>query len=365
MATSTSRSIPSLDGLRAVSVAIVILGHSIASQPGRETLFPFIQLSWLGQSGVDVFFVISGFLITQLLLKASEIKNTLRLRDFYFRRFFRIFPPFYVYLGVVLSLWITGMVAQNSRDLISAATYTWNYRRHGQNWLLAHTWSLRLEEQFYLVWPPCLAFLGKKRSTYVALGVIFLSPASRIVTYLLAPAWRGAEGIMLHTRLDMIMFGCAMALLWEDERFNRWVEKLLNPTLFAFSAFYIVILAPCLSARFEARYDWPIGYTLRGVLISIVLLYVVRKPGSFPGRVLNLRLLRHVGIISYSLYLWQQMFTGPYTFLFPLNIAAILACAELSYFLVERPAFRLRDLIGKHLMGAPTTPSRRPEPDIT
>ena len=360
-----SRSIPSLDGLRALSVAMVILAHAVGLKSGRGAFFPFPQLSWLGQSGVDIFFVISGFLITYLLLKENDSKGTIRLKNFYFRRFFRIFPPFYVYLALIMVLWATGRVTQNSRDLISSATYTWDYRRNGQDWLLGHIWSLSVEEQFYLLWPPCLLLLGKKRSTYMALAVILLSPVSRFLTYLFAPAWRGAEGIMLHTRLDTIMFGCALALLWREERFNRWVDKLLEPSMFALSVVYILILAPCLSSLFEGRYDWPIGYTLRGTLISIVLLYVVRKPTSLPGRILNLRFLRHIGIISYSLYLWQQMFTGPYSFLFPLNVAVIFACAELSYVLVERPALRLRGLIEERPTKVPTTSDSSREADTT
>jgi peptidoglycan/LPS O-acetylase OafA/YrhL len=354
VATLTSRPIPSLDGLRAGSAAIVILAHALAYLPGRPERFPSVELSWLGQSGVDVFFVISGFLITYLLLKENETTGTIRLKNFYFRRFFRIFPPFYAYLAVVGILWVTGLVPQNARNFISAATYTWNYQPHVAGYFLAHTWSLSLEEQFYLLWPPCLVLFGKEKSTYLSLGIILLSPVSRALTYLLAPSLRGNEGIMLHTRLDTIMFGCAMALLWKDPRFNRLVERLLHPLLFAFSVFYIVVLAPCLSARFDARYDWTIGYTLRGLLISIVLLYVVRKPISRPGRLLNLGSIRHIGIISYSLYIWQQMFTGPHSFLFPLNLIAIAVCAELSYWLIERPAFRLRDAIGKSI--APTPP---------
>jgi peptidoglycan/LPS O-acetylase OafA/YrhL len=362
---ATSRSIPSLDGLRAVSVAMVIFAHTVAFRPEGKMVFPFPQIGWLGQSGVDVFFVISGFLITYLLLKENQAKGAISLKNFYFRRFFRIFPPFYVYLAVVVILWITGRVAENSRDLISAATYTWDYRRNGQNWLLGHTWSLSVEEQFYLLWPPCLLILRKKHCTYLALGVILLSPVSRVLTYLLMPSWRGAEGIMFHTRLDTIMFGCALALFWKEERFNQWADKLLHPSVFVFSAIYIVILAPCLTARFEARYEWLIGYTLRGFLISIVLTYVVKNPTSLPGRVLNLGFLRHLGIISYSLYLWQQMFTERYSFLFPLNLVAIFACAELSYLLVERPALRLRNLIEEGSMKATAISDRSREAKIT
>ena len=362
MAASTSRSIPSLDGLRAGSIGLVIIGHSLAYLHGEPNQFPYLQFSELGQSGVDVFFVISGFLITYLLLKEYEGAGAIRLRTFYLRRFFRIFPPFYVYLGVVGILWASGTVREDVRNFFSAATYTWNYQLHRvPDWLLGHTWSLSLEEQFYLLWPPCLALLGKRRSMYIALGLILISPASRAVTYLLMPAWRETEWTMLHTRLDTIMFGCALALLWREERFTRWLDNLLHPALFTLSVLYIVILAPCLSARFQARYDWTVGYTLQGALISILLLYVVKKPASLPGRILNLRLIRHVGVISYGLYLWQQLFTGPRTFLFPLNLVAIFACAELSYFLVERPAFRLRDMIGERLGKPRATPNRNRE----
>ena len=139
MATSTSRSIPSLDGLRAGSVGIVILSHALAYLPGRAGRFPSLQLSWLGQSGVDVFFVISGFLITYLLLKEYEGTGTIGLKMFYLRRFFRIFPPFYVYLAVVGILWSARLDPQDARNFISAATYTWNYQPHVAGYFLAHT----------------------------------------------------------------------------------------------------------------------------------------------------------------------------------------------------------------------------------
>lgn len=308
--------------------------------------FPYLQLSEMGQSGVDVFFVISGFLITYLLLKEYDAAGTIKLRNFYFRRFFRIFPPFYVYLAVVAILWAVGAARQDARALLSAATYTWNYAPHPSSWLLAHTWSLSLEEQFYLLWPPCLMLLGRNRSTWAALGVIVASPVVRVISYFALPSMRGNEWTMLHTRLDTIMFGCAMALLWKNDRFHRVVERFLRPGLLALAVAYIVIASPLLTARFQAHYEWPVGYTLRAFLISIVLLYVVKKPLTVPGRILNYPLIRHVGVISYSLYLWQQMFTGSRA-PFPLNLVLILAAAELSYWLVERPAFRLRDVLEK------------------
>ncbi len=160
------------------------------------------------------------------------------------------------------------------------------------------------------------------------------------------------EGVTLHTRLDTIMFGCLMALLYDNATFNRIVRPLLRPSLVLFSAAFFVIASPLLDARFEARYSWPVGYTLRAVCVSLVLLHVVRNPASPAGRVLNSRVLRHVGLISYGLYLWQQLFTEPSALRWPWIIILTVLCAELSYQLVERPAFHLRDRIQKRMRTA-------------
>src|SRR5579862_2112977 len=122
---SASRSIPSLDGLRACSVAMVIVSHYLAY--GSDPRFRFPKISWLGFSGVDVFFVISGFLITGLLVRESDKTGNISLRNFYFRRFFRIFPPFYVFMLVIAILWAKGIVTTTVPAFVSAATYTSNY----------------------------------------------------------------------------------------------------------------------------------------------------------------------------------------------------------------------------------------------
>lgn len=341
---STSRSIPSLDGLRAFSVAIVIFAHSLIRLPGRWGRYVLDQLCWIGVSGVDVFFVISGFLITYLLLKELDATGDISLGRFYFRRLLRIFPPFYAYLLVVGVLWAIGVVSLDKASFISAATYTFNYKLfRDSSWFVAHSWSLSLEEQFYLLWPPILLFLGRRRGTFAALGVIVLAPISRLATYWFAPSLRGIEWTMLHTRLDTIMFGCVLALLWDEIRSSRLINRLLHPFVFALAVFYIVLLSPLLTVHLAARFDWTVGYAFRSLLISFVILYAVGKSGSLSGRVLNARVVKHLGVISYSVYLWQQIFMGLPWFPMPLNLLAVLACGELSYWLIEKPSFRLRD----------------------
>jgi peptidoglycan/LPS O-acetylase OafA/YrhL len=288
--------------------------------------------------------VISGFLITHLLLKELHASGTISLKHFYFRRALRIFPAFYVYLVVAGLVTLAGWVAGNLRAFVVAGTYTWNYLGGGSE-LLEHTWSLSLEEQFYLLWPAALVLLGTRKGSKLAIWVILLSPVSRIVTYYLAPNHRALLNAMLHTGLDSIMFGCLLAILWRNPSFNRIVGPLVRGWTALLAAAFVLVLAPVfLGAHFRGSYNLVFGFTLNAVCLSLILLYVVRQPESVVGRVLNTPVLRHLGVISYSLYLWQQMFTGDDGLrFFPWNLPAILACAELSYWLVERPALRLRE----------------------
>lgn len=319
-----------------------VLAHSIP-------FVPFWLYIFWGSLGVQTFFVISGFLITHLLLKELNATGTIGLRHFYFRRALRIFPPFYAYLAASLALTLAGVFAGKMSAFVVAGTYTSNYFGGGSE-LLEHTWSLSLEEQFYLIWPAALLLLGTRKSVKLAIWVILLSPFSRIATYYLAPNHRALIGGMLHTGSDSIMFGCLLALLWRDPRWNQRVQPFLRGWVAALGALFVLVIVPILQSRFRGSYGLVIGFTLNAICLSQILLYVVRVPHSPLGRVLNTRVLCHLGVISYSLYLWQHMFTRPNSArLAPWNLLAILACAELSYWLVERPSFWLRDKLEKNM----------------
>jgi peptidoglycan/LPS O-acetylase OafA/YrhL len=345
-----SRNIPSLDGLRAVSVLMVIAAHINGVLIRFIPHVPFwMYLVW-GSLGVQTFFVLSGFLITHLLLKELEKTGTIRLGHFYFRRSLRIFPAFYVYLAVAAIVTLAGWESGTLRAFLVAGTYTQNYLGGGSE-LLEHTWSLSLEEQFYLLWPAALLLLGTRKGAKLAVWVILLSPVSRVVTYYLAPNHRSLLNAMLHTGLDSIMFGCLLALLWRNPKFNRVVQPLTRGWTAALATAFIMVLAPVyLGARFRGAYIDVFGFTLNSICLSVILLYVVRRPETAAGRILNTPVLRHIGVISYSLYLWQQIFTTNYGLrFFPWNVPAIFAAAELSYWLVERPALRLRERLESRL----------------
>jgi peptidoglycan/LPS O-acetylase OafA/YrhL len=342
MATSERR-IPSLDGLRAVSIALVIVSHaglhySLGSFGGR-------LLPWIGATGVATFFVISGFLITHLLLKEEDARGTISLPRFYLRRAFRILPPFYAMAVAVLLARNAGLVEVSRGAWLSAVTFTWNYSPYATGWTLAHTWSLSLEEQFYLLWPLALVLLGRKRAGRLALVLILCAPFLRVASYVLLPALRAHNRYMLHTRIDNLMFGCILALFYEHPWMNELRKLVLRPWVLGGAFAILAFVSPLLSVRFGGMYDLPFGLTINGACIALLLFWAVREPDTMVGHVLNHRWLVHVGVLSYSLYLWQQLLMNPWNHFWGgmvTGIALTLLAAELSYMLIERPALRLR-----------------------
>jgi peptidoglycan/LPS O-acetylase OafA/YrhL len=336
------RSIPSLDGLRAISVLFVILGHT------NSTFLDSVRLLGPlrdGALGVNVFFVISGFLITHILLREADKFGHINVKTFYIRRAFRIFPPFYAFLGVVTCLRIVHIYSFEWSSLLSSAAYVWNYSLQEGSWILGHTWSLSLEEQFYLIWPACVVAFSRRACLKIAGAAVVLSPISRVATYILFPAWRGHIGMMLHTHIDTIMVGCFVALAFNLNLFPRIFHSLTRPMWIWLMAGYLFIAAPYLNNRFAGAFALPLGITLTSLSCGAILVYVVRAPESVLGTILNQRWIKHFGVISYSVYLWQQMFTGEDASSFPLNVIFIVLCAEASHWFVERPFNRLRDRV--------------------
>jgi peptidoglycan/LPS O-acetylase OafA/YrhL len=331
--------------LRAISIVLVIVAHS--SIHFRQWIkLPLGTYLLFAHLGVSVFFVISGFLITGLLLKEREKSGTISLSRFYLRRSFRIFPPFYFYLAVMAGLVLAGVLSGPLQGFFSAAIYGSDYYfgPGSGSAALQHTWSLSVEEQFYLLWPAVLLWLGKRRATWAALLLILASPFIRLVTYfLLAPQHRAMVDRMFHSSIDTIMFGCLLALVWDTGRFRRLLPWLSSGWCMAASLLFLLVMDPLLESQFYGRYSLLVGMTLEGAFISLFILAVVSRPATLAGRFLNTAPLRHIGVISYSLYLWQSVFTTGSTRWFPLNLVAALGCAEFSYWAIERPSLRLRD----------------------
>lgn len=364
----THRSIPSLDGLRAVSVGMVILSHYTAYSglPTHGLLHLALSVAGQGALGVSTFFVISGFLITTLLLNESDHHGGINLRRFYLRRSLRIFPPYYVYL---LTAALVGYFSRHpipQGAFASAAAYVSNYYPYlyshpdSTGWAVGHTWSLSVEEQFYLFWPLVLVFFARRSALKWGLAMMAAAPLLRELTVHLLPIyWVDEQWLRLfHTAMDTLMAGCVLAFLVRRPDFEQSVRRFFHPAMLSAAAGYL-LLATFLFRRAPTWFEALFGATLTTLSIALLLLYVVLRPQSPAGRVLNWGLLRHVGMISYSLYLWQQMFLGPYHAPSRLwMVAAAFACAELSYWLVERPSRRVRATLETRLGFLHTTQSR-------
>ncbi|HUA20951.1 MAG TPA: acyltransferase, partial [Bryobacteraceae bacterium] len=299
--------LPGLDGIRAVSVALVILFHvstSAAGQPSME----------FGAFGVDIFFVLSGFLITWLLCTEEARYGSISLRAFYTRRALRILPPALTYLTMLLVLSAIGLVTVNSPDFFASLFFLRNVSPGNPE--TAHFWSLSLEEQFYLLWPFLLVLLGSRRTRLrFAIGLLLVSPFWHWISYRLA----GGPQFLNHMRFDQmyepLLIGCCLALLRNDDKLLRYLRApWLQARWFPLSAVgALIVLAPL-------RHGVIFAY----LLVALFINYAVEHPGG----VLNWGPVVWVGQLSYSLYIWQQLFCwdSPLTWFsrFPQNVIATL-----------------------------------------
>ena len=335
---SSSR-IPSLDGLRALSIALVIVTHASGMRGFPRAVAAVVQPRNLGDLGVRVFFVISGFLITGLLLREQAERGRISLGRFYFRRTLRIFPPFYVYVGVIAAATLAGWIPVPRHAFVAAMAYMVNYIH--VPWDLGHAWSLSVEEQFYFLWPAVLVVLGLRRGFWAAIAFIIAAPLIRL-GYDMHSATH-TRGLRFETIGDAIAVGCVLALardrLWAQRQYRALLES-------RWMVCVPVVLALGIFAQPYVRFEDAIGTTMVNVSIAILVDWSVRHPTGRVGQVLNARAVVYVGVLSYSLYIWQQPFfmagvRSPIT-IFPLNVALAAMCAVASYYLIERPALRTR-----------------------
>ena len=344
----SGRTIPSLDGLRAFSILTVIVAHSRWFFPDFITynsVFHFVIGN--GTHGVAVFFVISGFLITSLLLKEFDKTGTVSLKHFYFRRTLRIFPPFYALLVVMGLLWWLNVIPEDLRSFVACATYTWAYFPWGHGYFIFHSWSLSIEEQFYLLWPLFFVTFHRRTTLLVSsLWIIAVMPCLRVLLYFAAPTLRGHEFYMVHGWIDTMMVGCVLALVRHQGHWQMSFRKYVNgwsAIAMAIIAFYVnPLVQESLPKSLAGIFLLGISPTVTALCVGGVLIYLTETRNKAVYFVFNNRLIRHVGVLSYSLYLWQQLFMAEPLHLLPYGFLFLIGAAECSHWLVERPSFGLR-----------------------
>jgi len=313
----------------------------------------------MGNLGVRVFFIISGYLITTLLIREYKSTGTISLAKFYFNRTFRIFPAFYAFVAVIIVTSHLGFIQLCDGDLLHAVTYTTNYHYH-RAWELGHIWSLAVEEQFYLLWPAILLCFGLHGGFIASGAYLLIGPAVRVVTWHFFPEYREGIGETFQSVADIIFLGCFYAFIREalhrNSRYLRWQKQAVT------AGILVVGILALNNMRDFVSIFYPIGETVLNLSIALLIDWCFLNSDGVVGRTLNSRPLVAIGILSYSLYLWQQLFlnetaASALTF-FPTNIVLALLCGTASYFLVEQPCLRLREKMVGKIFTVATAPKR-------
>jgi len=296
---------PELDGLRAIAVLLVLVYHFFVRSPvlapdylrGLRTGFT------LGWSGVDLFLVLSGFLIGGTLVDAR--RSASYFKTFYARRVFRIFPLYYLFFFCCLAylfvkpqssaipLWSYAIFAQN---LFIAATGDYGL------WWMSPTWSLAVEEQFYLLAPLFIRFLPARVLTVLLSALVVLAPVFRS-----RQAIRG-QYVLLHCRADALALGILIALLVRNDKAWRWLARnrhSLNMTL----AIGAVAMA-WLTIYLLRHEDSAFGYSFIALFYGCVLLKAVVQPEGLSGRIFRAKVLQRIGRLSFFIYVVHQAVVG-------------------------------------------------------
>jgi len=342
----TTKRVPEFDGLRGVAICLVLAGHF-----GQFSLHLNGLWTACGEIGVLVFFVLSGFLITSLLCTEEESSSKgVDLRRFYVRRAFRLLPAAWMLIFTVAALKAFGYVTDESWGGVGASLcYVRNI--FGRGTTLAHLWSLSLEEQFYFIWPLVFVVVPRRRLR-VAVAVVAATVILRAlgIGFGLADPKTGVFYLRPWFRFDSIMSGCVLALAreratWHFHLLSVWFSRIGHP------------LAAGLLLAVLSYFEWtrllmPWCLSLETLVCTALLARLLSAKATGLQFILRQRPLTFIGRISYSIYLWQQLFivtkTPDWGWLRRpvLDMAFTVGCALVSWYFIERPFLRLKSRWG-------------------
>ncbi len=340
--------IPSLDGLRSIAILLVFLSHAMMAA-GVPRVVP-------GHFGVTLFFFLSGYLITTLMRQEVEHTGTLNIRLFYVRRALRIFPTFYLVLGVAA---VYGLLTGVSEPwfLVGQALHLSNYEIIWAGWqapIAPHTdvyWSLAVEEHFYLAFPALYLLISRGRS-HPRVAAWLMGACALVLLWRCTLVYGFSVPydrtyMATDTRIDAILFGCVLAL-WGNPALDatKISESTWKRVLFPLSVAALLLSLAIRDREFRESF----GYTIQGLCLFPVFITAVRYPDWGVMRVLNLAPVKWIGLLSYAIYLIHPSMLAlartlvGQSFVELTMVAAMLtiAAAALLYYSIERPLGRLR-----------------------
>lgn len=344
---SGSDYMPGLDGLRAFAILSVLFCHDFEFG-GTSSASPILHsiaflAGHLGTAGVKLFFAISGYLICSRFAHELTLTNSRSaLRSFYIRRAFRIIPPLLPYLGCLAIAAAFHLLPVHPAELLSAAFFYSNYVFH-KSWFTLHFWSLSIEEHFYLMWAPLLAFAGRKWAARFAIAAILVTAAVRpLVVAHLSPQTTVFVLSQTQLQLDGFMFACLLALGMGSAKIRSAISRIALDWVVLFALGLLLI------SLFEKRSVPLLDFrSLQAALFATIATLPTLNPKMRITRFLELEPLVWIGRRSYGIYIWQEIIFIPSAALFthkllmfPVHVALVFAIAALSYRWLERPLMR-------------------------
>lgn len=341
--------VPQLDGLRGAAILSVIIFHAGA---------PFLRGGFVG---VDVFFVLSGFLITSLLIKEFDTTKSISLKNFYVRRILRLGPALLLLLTVFCLLSVVLLseekAIRNLVDALISLVYLSNWARafsiHPPDFL-GHTWSLSIEEQFYITWPIILLLLLRRTTNrwHIVTFATFVALTSWFVRIHLAMNEASAERLYngLDTRADTLMVGCTLGILLSPGLLKQSRKTLSKWLVIAAPLSAITLLAFSILSNWRDLWMYHWGFFVVELLTSVLILDIYLNPRSIIGQLLSMRWLVWIGSISYGLYLWHypifrtmKAFGFDVLTVFTVGSITTFFVAACSYYLLERPFLKFKE----------------------
>ena len=343
--------VPELDGIRGFAILAVLLYHAN------------IPIFKGGFIGVDIFFVLSGFLITSLLIKEYDKDNHINLKNFYLRRVLRLIPALVLLLFVFSTLSLIFLniktAMSNVFESIIVLLYSANWARAFQfhaPGFLGHMWSLSIEEQFYILWPLTLRYLlrhikSRRKIFIIVLSLIIVSWGVRV---LLAESGASIERLYngLDTRADSLLTGCALGLALSSNLIVPKIQNILSVILKFLTPFSALVLLSIVflgNINSMLYYDWLL--LVIEILTTILILNIFFSKNSLLRKIFSNKILVWIGSISYGLYLWHYpVFMTMFKY-FDSDSATVLLLgslisfiiAALSFYFWERPFLKLKN----------------------
>jgi len=342
------------DGLRAISITMVVLTHlgAKALLPDNDYIKNRVWELCAGVTGVNVFFAISGFLITRILLQEKSSTGSISFKNFYARRFLRLLPPLLLFYTAIVVLMKFDLIKTSLTSVFLSFFYLYNYTPYSiYSEFLGHTWSLAVEEQFYLLWPFVVASLAPNRMVRLTALIAFLS---LLGFYLIAHVSYEHNGVVYTLnswfyahRLFipavgpiMIGAGCSVMVFYQFRFVKKWLSLAGTP-------WYCLLLFA--SPLYLPGFLFAAFPLVQAVGISLLLAWIFNNQQSTLTNVLEWKPLSFVGKISYGLYVYQGLFLGTsiegnsiWIQQFPQNLIFTVGVAVLSFYFLEKPVLKFK-----------------------